>query len=128
MLKLPNSIFLADADLGEIGATEGLGPFGDIASQAEEGPTLLANIVSNVIGVMTIVAGLWFIFNFFIAAVGIVIASGNEDAIKKNTQKISTSLLGLVIVIAGYALISLIGYVLGFDITNLGGLISNITP
>jgi len=129
-----NLNLLADADLGPVGnadAKGGLGPFAhlfDAGSNVTTAANSLSSIVSNVIGVMTIIAGLWFIFNFFIGAVGIVISAGNDEAIKKNSQKITTSLIGFVIVIAAYALISLIGLILGFDVTDLTKAISNIKP
>lgn len=120
-------------DFGGIGDTQdkgGLGPWASLWGTKEVDPAAnyLSTIVSNVISVMTIVAGLWFIFNFFIGAVGIVFSAGNEDALKKGSQKITTSLVGLVVVIASYTLISLIGLILGFDVTDLTVAIKKITP
>lgn len=129
-----NYDLLADKDIGAIGNTTGqqggLGPFSGLygVTDVDQAANNLSSIVSNVISVMTIVAGLWFIFNFFIGAVGIVFAAGNEDALKKGSQKITTSLVGLVIVIASYTLISLIGLILGFDVTDLTVAIKKITP
>jgi len=125
----------AQKPLGNIGGDKGsgLGPFSDMYNLVSGGNVdpasgALANIISTVIGVITIVAGLWFIFNFMIAAVGIVISSGNEEAIKNNTKKITQSLLGLVVVIGAYALISLIGLILGINFLALELLIENVKP
>ena len=128
-------VFAQERPLGNIGGDKGtgLGPFSDmykLVSGGNVGPAsgALANIISTVIGVITIIAGLWFIFNFMIAAVGMVISAGNEEAIKNNTKKMTQSLLGLVVVIGAYALISLIGLILGINFLALEFLIENVKP
>jgi len=115
---------------GDIGT--GLGPFSDMYSLlgGGVGPAsgALAKIISTIIGVITIVAGLWFIINFMIAAAGMIFSAGNEEAIKNNTKKMTHGLLGLVIVIGAYALISLIGLILGINFLALEFLIENVKP
>jgi len=108
----------------------GLGPWARLWVETSVDPSAnaLSGIISNVISILTIVAGLWFVFNFVLGAVGIILGAGNDDAIKKNSQKITTSLIGFVIVIASYSLISLIGLILGFDVTDLTVAIRKIRP
>ncbi len=126
---IKNKVYLADKDLGLIGGPpdSGLGPFSDAGAFDGLGSVGdLSRIISTVIGIMTIVAGLWFIFNFMIAAVGMVVSAGNEEAVKNSTKKMTQSLVGLVIVIGAFTLISLISLILGIDFLDLEGLIGNL--
>jgi hypothetical protein len=84
--------------------------------------------LSNLLGVMTIIAGLWFIFNFFSGAYAYLAAGGSQDKMKEATQRIGNSLIGLVVVIAAYAVISLVGGLLGFSILDLEENIKKIKP
>jgi len=133
-------VFLAQNTKAIGGGIEGVGPFGfeglgqffGVPAAGQFGQvyalSLFNKVISNAIGVMTIIAGLWFIFNFIIGAYGYLSAGGNEDGVKKATAKIGQSLTGLVIVIAAYAIISIIGAVLGFDILNPQDIILKLKP
>ncbi len=124
------SILLADEQpLG--GTFQGFGLYGfGITGGAKESFGALAvfnTLISNVIGVMTVIAGLWFIFNFIIGAYGYLSASG-EEGVKKASSKISYSLIGLVIVIAAFAIIAIIGEILGFRILHPELIIPDLAP
>jgi len=86
------------------------------------------NTISRLIGILTIVAGIWFIFNFVAGAISFMTAGGSEDGVKKATAKITQSLIGLVVVVAAYAIISLLGALLGFEILNPQDIINKIGP
>lgn len=104
--------------LGQIGGKEGFGPWGNLG---EIGTTIgtaagaFTSILSRIIGVMTIVAGLWFIFSFIIGAYGFLTAGGDSKKMGEAASKITSALIGLVVIVAAYALISLIGKLLGFE-------------
>ncbi|PJE67679.1 hypothetical protein COU95_01055 [Candidatus Shapirobacteria bacterium CG10_big_fil_rev_8_21_14_0_10_40_9] len=115
--------------LGTIGG-EGLGPFGNrIWGQ---GPLAAVNdfilILSNIIGVMTIVAGIWFIFQFIIGGFGWLTAGGDKTAVENAQKRITNALIGLVIVIAAIFLIDLIGNLLGFKVLNPREVIYKMWP
>ncbi|MFH1840546.1 MAG: hypothetical protein ABH807_00070 [Candidatus Shapirobacteria bacterium] len=119
--------------LGQIGGALGLGPWGDIVNQV--GPknvvpasAKFAGILSNLLGVMTIVAGLWFMINFLSGGYAYLSAAGSSEKMKEATQRIGNSLVGLIVVIAAYAVISLIGGILGFSILDIETNIGKITP
>lgn len=119
-------------DLGPIGGEKdtGLGPWSwlfreeDVSSAAG----IFTDILSRVIGVMTVVAGLFFMFNIFIAAYGFLHAGGSDEKIKQSTDNLLHSIIGLVVVIAAYALISLLGALLGFEILQPGKFIKMLGP
>ncbi|KKQ24915.1 MAG: hypothetical protein US39_C0012G0020 [Microgenomates group bacterium GW2011_GWC1_37_12b] len=85
-------------------------------------------IISIIIAVITVVAGLWFIFTLIIGGIGIITASDNKQALEEGRKKIITGLIGLVIVIAGIFLADLIGTIIGLDILNAGSSLQNLTP
>lgn len=106
-------------ELGPIGGdpTKGFGPWGDIANlgpDVKASAEFFTDTISRLIGVLTIIAGIWFIFNFIAGAISFMTAGGSEDGIKKATAKITQSLIGLTVVIAAYAVISLLSELLGF--------------
>jgi hypothetical protein len=116
-------------DLGQIGGENGFGPWGNLGSQGlNEGAAAFTRIISNAIGVMTIIAGVWFIFQFISGAYGYMSASGNPEKMTQATGKITSALIGLVVVVAAYALISLIGSLLGYDVLNPQKIFEKLGP
>jgi hypothetical protein len=102
---------------------EGLGPFGKWACNLQGGATgaveafkNLASAISNIVGALTIIAGLFFIFQFIIAGFGWITSGGDKTALSAAQQKITSSLIGLVVVVAAIALIDIIGRFLGLKI------------
>ncbi|MBU1127009.1 hypothetical protein KKF11_01575 [Patescibacteria group bacterium] len=117
--------------LPKIGGSEGFGPFGLIPEAGENVGTAasaFAQIISNIIGVITIIAGIWFIFAFILGAFSYLTAGGDKAKIEEATKKITQGVIGLVIVVAAYALISLLGSILGFNFLNVGPLIQQLSP
>ena len=121
--------------IGKIGG-EGLGPFGKWAEglqTGEEGAkaafTALASVISNIIGVLTIVAGLFFLFQFIIAGFGWITSGGDKTALSAAQQKITSSLIGLIIVVAAIAIIDIVGSFLGLKILlNPADLVKQLKP
>lgn len=116
--------------LGQIGGEEGFGPWGNLGKYTDisQAAGVFTSIISRIIGVMTIVAGIWFIFQFIIGAYGYMTAAGDQQKIANATKKITTALIGLVIIVAAYAIISLLGVLLGFEILHPEKLIPLIGP
>jgi hypothetical protein len=122
--------FCTSSGLGQIGGDTGFGPWGNLGSESEVGASASAftKILSNVIGIMTIIAGLWFMFQFIISGYAYMTAGEDAQRMGNATKKITSSLIGLVIVIAAYAIISLIGSMLGFEILNPQNIIPLLGP
>ena len=119
--------------LGQIGGKpeEGFGPWGNLGKLGTKIETAAGNftdIISNIIGIMTIIAGIWFIFQFIIGAYGYMTAGGDQKRVSDSASKITNALIGLVIIVAAYAIISLLGSLLGFDILNPILLIKQLSP
>lgn len=116
-------------ELGRIGGESGFGPFGNLdLSGVTAAAGAFNTVISNTIAVMTIIAGIWFIFMFIVGAFGFLTAGGDKQKIGSATSRITSALIGLVIVVMAYAIISLIGKLLGFEILNPQTIIESLSP
>lgn len=84
--------------------------------------------VSDIIGVITILASLFFIVYAFIAAFNWITAGGDKSKIEKATNRLIWSTLGLILIIATYAIVGLIGGIIGLDLLKPGEMIGKIIP
>ena len=109
------SVLLAKPyNLGEI---VGLGGILNLPSGAD--PRLSFNLaISFLIGFLTVIAGLFFLFQMFLGALSWLNAGGNETNVANARNRIFQALIGLIIVVAAYAVIGLVGGLLGLDIFN----------
>lgn len=118
-------------DLGKIGGGTGLGPWGDIANLGA-GPWVaglaVSDIFSRILGILTIVAGLWFIIHLVSAAFDYINAGENEELIRKVHQKLINNFIGLAIVVMAYALTAIVGRLVGLNILNPQDIIPKLGP
>jgi hypothetical protein len=120
---------LAQTNLGRIGGADGFGPFGNLdLSDVGAAAGAFNTIISNTIGIMTIIAGIWFIFMFIMGAFGYLTAGGDTKKLGDATRRIGTAFTGLIVIVLAYALISLIGGLLGFNILNPQDIIVKLRP
>lgn len=101
------------------------GPLGQVGDGTGAAVTL-EGIISTAIGVMTIIAFIWFVIQFFIAAVQIIGSGGDKAALTSARSKLSTSVIGLIVVIGAIFFIELVGTILGLDILSLADLIGRL--
>ena len=107
-LELIGGVLAKDVELGPL---KGVGPLGNFG--AEEAPNLFERIISGIIGIMTVVAGIWFIFTFLVAGIEWLSSGGDKNKLASAQGKITQSVIGLVIIIAAIFFIQLIGTLLG---------------
>ncbi len=104
---------------GKLGLDDSLGAYG-------AGVTF-NKFISTTIGVMTIVAFVWFLIQIFVGAIAISTAGGDKQKMQEAKSKLSSSIIGLVVVVAAIFLIEIVGSILGIeDILNPAILIQNI--
>lgn len=127
-----NQILLAQGGQpiqGRGGIFQGIGPLGATPnwSISIEGVMNIFNkVISTIIAVLTISAGLWFIFQFILGAWGWLSAGSDKASLENAQKKLTNSVIGLAIVVASIFLIDLIGGLLGLDILNPGKFINEI--
>jgi hypothetical protein len=101
------------------GGFKGFGPLGNLPEKSD-GIVIFTSFISKVIGVLTIIAIIWFIFTFIAGAISYMSAGGDKAAIESARKKIVNGVVGLIIVIISIFIISLIGYLIGIpDILNI---------
>jgi len=121
------SVF-AQEELGPISGS-GLGPFGEnIAGSGGEGLRQVTSAVSSVIGIMTIGAGIWFIFQFLVGGINWISAGGDKTKLQSARDRLSNAFIGLVVVVAGWGILALSGRFFNFDIliSNPESIIQNV--
>jgi len=97
------------------GVLEGLGPLGEVLA-LNQALDLFFKVLSAIIGIMTIVAAIWFVFQFFIGAIQIMTSSGDKAKMQEASGRITHAVIGIVVVIGAIFFISLIGALTGLNI------------
>jgi formate hydrogenlyase subunit 3/multisubunit Na+/H+ antiporter MnhD subunit len=90
--------------------------------------TRLSQIISNLIGILTIFGGLAFLTWFVIGAFTWASSGGNQEQLNKAKSQMSTAVAGLFILILATGLVWLLGQITGLDIINLDKLIKKVQP
>lgn len=109
----------------DFGTFEGFGPLGNPSGS---GIDTFTSFISSAIGLMTIIAFIWFIFLLITGAIGIMTAGGDKQALEGARKKITNGITGLVVVIIATFILNLLGTLLGIpNILNLGQLFGTIT-
>lgn len=100
-------------ELGQIGGSQGFGPFGNISGS---GLVEVTQVVSKVVGFMTVAAGVWFLFQLIIGGISWVTSGGDKNNIENAKNRLTHAFIGLIIVVAGWGILALAGTFLGYDI------------
>jgi len=109
-----------------------LPPFENAYTQnADQGLNALSNLellISNVIGLVTTLGALIFIIYFLMAALSWITAGGDSSKLEKARGQMLHGVMGLILLVSTYAIIGLIGRIVGIDILNLGQQLSKLIP
>jgi hypothetical protein len=87
-------------------------------STGDNALTGLELFVSRIIGFLTVLGGIFFIVYFILGALSWVTAGGDTGKIQKARDQIVQGVIGLVVIVGSYAVIGIIGSVVGIDILN----------
>lgn len=110
------SAFAAETPLGTF---EGIGPLGNITG-IDPAVNMFNKVMSLLIGIITIGAGLWFTFHILIAGFTWLTAAGDKTKAEKAQKTLTDSIIGLVIVVSAIFIARLVGDLLGIDILSPG--------
>lgn len=119
-----SSAWAAPLPPSQLPTTAPPGIFGRIAAppgvdkyQNQVGANQIGIIVflSNMIKLVTIVAGIWTMFNFISAGWIYLNAAGDSSANEKAAQQMTNSVIGLAIIAFSYAIAGLIGFLIFGD-------------
>lgn len=94
---------------------EGIGKLGLEGESPENAPQIFNNIISMAIGIMTIVAFIWFLFKLITGAIGIISSGSDKTALENARNNIVMGIVGLVVTVSAIFLADLLGKILGID-------------
>ncbi len=112
--------------IAQFGSFESQSPLTDGA--AENPGANIEAIISNVLGFFTIVGAIFFIVYFLIAAMEWITSGGDSGKLTTARNKMMQGILGLVILVAAYGIIGLIGSIVGIELLEPAKLLESITP
>jgi len=102
----------------------GIGPLGVPGNPA----VTLAKILSTVVGLLTVVAAIYFMFILITGAIGIMTAGGDKGGVEEARRKITNGLIGLIITIAAMYIMDVVAKFLGIpSILDIGAMLTLIT-
>jgi len=84
--------------------------------------------ISNIIGVLTLLAGIFFIIYFILGAFKWVTAGGDSGKVGKARDEMVQGVLGLIIIVMAYGIIGIVGSILGLDILNPAAVLETLVP
>lgn len=112
-----------------LGCGGGFGVFGDILCKnndtAAVGSTLNKGI-STIVGFLTIVAAIYFLFQLINGGYQWIASGGDKNEVAAARDRITYSLIGLMVVVIATAIVGIIGTLLGLQILNPGEILQNL--
>ena len=102
---------------GELGNTDGWAP-----------GELLNTVLSSAIGILSVVAGVWFLFLLITGAISYMQAGGDQNKVDAAQKKITTGVIGIIAVFAAVFIADFVGYIFDIDILNPGNFILRLAP
>lgn len=124
-----NNLLAQSTPLGNIDIEGPLGNFTKTGSVVGSNIfTIFSGFLSNMIALLTVVAGIWFLYQIILSGIQWLGAGGDKAVIETTKKRLSYAFAGLVLVVASYILIGLIGNFFGLDIYNIELLIARIHP
>ena len=120
--------YLAQVEVDKGGILRGFGKLGlELDPTGEGAPEVFNRFISSAIGLMTIIAIIWFVFLLLGGAYGVMSAGSDKAALEGARRRMFTGLVGLVVVIAAVFVIDLVGDLIGIpDILNPALLLQQI--
>jgi hypothetical protein len=113
----------------DAGGFTGFGKYGfEGTLKASSSGTLFNMFISSAIGIISVIAFVWFIFIIITGAISIISSGGDKNALESAKKRITSGIIGLVVLIAGLFIVSFIGQFLGIqNILNPGELVRQIS-
>lgn len=88
-----------------------------------------SNFISVIVQFITIIAGLYALWQFVIGGFGYITSGGDKGKVQQSTQQIMMSILGLAVIGASFILADIVGRLLfGPDFNLLAPILKTVTP
>lgn len=102
------------------------GAFCDVGS-SEAAALTIEEIITLIVGFLTIVAGLAFLIYFMVGGLSWLTAGGDKGKVESAKQQMTNGAIGMIIVVAAYGIVWIVGELLGIDILNPAALLQSLT-
>jgi len=86
----------------------------------------LVDVISNILGFFTLIAGIAFLFYFIIGAINWIVSAGDPQKIQTSRQMIINAIIGLLITVIAYPAILIISRLLGIPLADPAELINQL--
>jgi len=80
-----------------------------------QSPYMLARIISRIIGLLTIVAAVYFVILLITSAISVMQSGGDKGKLEVARNRMLTAVVGIVIVVAAIFVFNIIANMLGLD-------------
>lgn len=101
----------------------GIGPLGLENKASTDSFILFSTFMSSAIGLITVIAIIWFIFIIVSGSISIISSGGDKNSLEGAKKKITTGIIGLVILISSLFLLDVIGAIFGVNLLDISGLL-----
>ena len=101
---------IAAAGEQPLGPIQGIGTIGNPGANA---PTVLAQMISTVIGLLTVITAIYFLITLISGAIGIISSGGDKGSYADARNKITAGVIGLTVAIAGVFILDIVANLLG---------------
>lgn len=102
--------------IGEIDPPPGV----DVQNQRAGGNEIgIVYFISSLIQIVTVVLGVWVVFNFIVAGYTLVGSGGDSGAFEKARENITQSVIGLILIVMAFTITGLISAIFFGDPTFL---------
>ena len=96
-------------------------------SGIEGSTSAVEKILSNVLVMLTVVAGMAFALYFLLGGLNWITAGGDKGKIDKAKGVMTNGAIGLIIIVLSYSITWIVGKALGLDILNPATIINGLT-
>lgn len=116
------SKLLADVSFTQITTPGGYQPTGGI----EGATSAVEKLISNVLVVLTIVAGIAFTLYFLLGGLNWITAGGDKGKIDKAKGMMTNGAIGMIVITVSYSVVWIVSKALGLNILEPGTLINGL--
>lgn len=102
---------------------------GDYGYGGTTSPSMLTRALTVAVGLLTLIAGIWFIFLLISGGIEWMASGGDKGKLASARSRMFSGAVGLAIVVAALFLAEIFGGLVGLpDILNPGGIIEGLGP
>lgn len=96
------------------GNIRGLGEYGLEGLGAEDAPSRFNQFISYTVGLLTVIAGIYFFFILITGAIQWISSGGDKAKVSDARDRVTMGVIGMIVVVAAIFIVQIAGDFLGF--------------